>query len=1051
MPRPTRATICHLLLASCLPLFLPGLFPAECLSAEPADVSFARVQQILKNQCVKCHGPLGPEGSLDLSTPAAILNGGDSGAAVSRGNLEDSPLWQRVAAHEMPPEAPLDEESRQVLQAWIETGAPGLPEKVTPEDLIHWSFRSLQATDQLIPSAAEASNVAAENPIDHFLLPGLKSSGLDFSPQADSATLLRRVSLMLTGIPPTLDEQERFLNNSDADVYDQIVEYYLASPHYGERWGKFWLDAAGYADSNGYFNADTPRPLAWKYRDYVVDAFNDDKPFDQFIREQIAGDELSGYRPDAEVTPEMIEQLTATHYLRNAQDGTDSSDGNPDELRTDRYSAIEGTMQNVSTSLLGLTIQCARCHSHKFEPISQEEYYQFQSFFYPAFNVEKWQKPATRIVEAALPAELAVWETEKNEREMRLATLEEDLRTWSRENRPQGEMLFEDDFTTSNLDLKLRWSDTAPGDDVPGSSLPIKIGEPSEVPAFYSNDAGHLVIDASQAAGQDSWNSTQQMFEWAPAEIGEWIQVSFDLVDNRLNSESPAALRIGYGIALHDYNDNSSISGGNVVFEGGVPGGGAAMYYDLPGGDSVPMDRIGDREYAPGHNYGVRLTRTGEDKVELQHLVDGVPEGRTQHLKPNQLPAGGFGFVYYQGRSFIVDNVRIERTPLYSDDFDIAWKAYHEEDQKRRDEIDTLRQELTDHLTTKPGRIAWVADYSGDAPDVPLLVRGGHSDPGELVEPAPFSILCDSDENGELPEFKITPPHADSTGRRTAWANWVTRENSRPAALMARVQMNRLWQHYFGTGIVSTPDNLGYSGDRPTHPGLLEFLASYFVEHGWSRKDVHRLVLHSRLFKQSSQHNEDAYTVDPDNKLYWKFPRQRLNAEGVRDAMLYVAGSLDTATGGPSVMTSRDDAGVTVVDETTPGAHRRSLYLYQRRTQIPDMLQVFDAPKIVFNCTRRNVSTTPLQSLSLMNSDFIRRRAAELAARLDDDNSTTEQVEQVFQIVYARRPSADETTLLSGFLEQQKSFYEEEANPARHAWIDCCQMLLASSEFLYIQ
>ncbi|MEZ6049470.1 MAG: DUF1553 domain-containing protein [Planctomycetaceae bacterium] len=294
-------------------------------------------------------------------------------------------------------------------------------------------------------------------------------------------------------------------------------------------------------------------------------------------------------------------------------------------------------------------------------------------------------------------------------------------------------------------------------------------------------------------------------------------------------------------------------------------------------------------------------------------------------------------------------------------------------------------------------------------------------------------------------------PNPNTSGRRTAWVNWLTKPDSAPQSLMARVQVNRFWQHYFGKGIVDTTDNLGMSGAPPSHPELLEYLAAYLVEHEWSLKEMHRLILHSRAFKQSSLHQDRAAEIDPENKKYWRFHRQRLNAEALRDAMLYAAGALDEKMHGPYITSMRNSSGETVVAETEPGARRRSIYLYQRRTQIPNMLQVFDAPKIVFNCTRRNVSTTPLQSLALMNSEFIRSRAAELATETLKLDLLDQQIQFVYQRVYTRTPTQDEIELLGQFIEQQIDFYTDQENARLAAWTDCCQMLMASSEFLYIQ
>ena len=301
----------------------------------------------------------------------------------------------------------------------------------------HWAFQPLKEL--------------GASSIDGLLGRELKKVGLSISAEADRATLIRRVAFILTGLPPTPAEIEKFVSDHRRGAYERMVDRYLDSPRYGERWGKIWLDAAGYADSNGYFQADTDRPLAWRYRDYVIRAFNRDKPFDQFIREQIAGDELSGWKPGQPATPEVIELLEATHFLRNGQDGSGESDGNPDEVRTDRYYALESEMQIIGSSLLGLTFQCAKCHDHKFEPITQKDYYAFQSFLYPAFNLEKWTKPQDRIVQANLPGELEAWQVADKKFEDELSALKKDLADWLATNRPAGKVLFKDQFDGATL------------------------------------------------------------------------------------------------------------------------------------------------------------------------------------------------------------------------------------------------------------------------------------------------------------------------------------------------------------------------------------------------------------------------------------------------------------------------------------------------------------------------------------------------------------------------------------------------------------------------
>jgi hypothetical protein len=375
-------------------VLLLGCLAAPLAQAAPEGIP-AEVQGLLQRRCAACHGGKAVKGRLRLTTPAGVARGGKSGPAVRPGKPADSLLWQKVQGDEMPPDAPLPAAERQVIRAWIAAGAAGLP---ADESATHWAF--VPPRRPAVPSIQQGD---AGNAIDRFIDAALAEKKLTRAPEADRSTLLRRVAFDLTGLPPTPGESDAFLADTSPDAYVRMVERYLASPHYGERWGKYWLDAAGYADSNGYFNADSDRPLAWKYRDYVVRSFNADKPFDVFVREQLAGDEMAGCQPGADATPEMAELLTATHFLRNAPDGSGESDGNPDEVRTDRLTVLEGNLQIVMNTLLGITIQCARCHEHKFEPITHEEYYRLQAILVPVYHPDRWVKPNDRTVTVATP------------------------------------------------------------------------------------------------------------------------------------------------------------------------------------------------------------------------------------------------------------------------------------------------------------------------------------------------------------------------------------------------------------------------------------------------------------------------------------------------------------------------------------------------------------------------------------------------------------------------------------------------------------------------
>jgi len=1000
-----------------------------------------RFLALMKSRCGKCHGPVRPKAGLMLMTLGGVVHGSEDGAVVVPGNVDESSLWQRVADEEMPPDEPLPPEERERIRAWIEAGAPGLSD-ASSENLEHWAFRRLQQVDP--PRVAVEDRV--KTPIDRFVLAKLDENKLELNPEADRWTLIRRVSFDLTGLPPTPEEVERYLSDQDDGAYERMVETYLASPRYGERWGSHWLDTAGYADSNGYFGADTDRPLAWRYRDYVIRAYNADMPFDQFVREQLSGDELAeleGYHPSGEVTPRIIELLEATHFLRNAPDGTDSSDGNPDEVLTDKYKAIEGTLQIIGSSLLGLKLQCARCHEHKFEPIEHREYYQLQAILSPALNVDNWIKPKDRMVVAASASTIAAWEAETAVIDEKIVELKRQFSQWVREHRPRGVVVFEDAFG----DLA-HWSNTAPGDPSPAGTPAVQVG--STNPPAAAVEDGTLRIIESASSG-DRAVCTSQAFDWTPNEKDAWIQATFDLVADSVDGSSPAA-RIGYFIAMHDWNDLENV-GGNILFDGN-PAGGAPVHLDYPGSDIQSAGTIGTTGYAPGHSFGVRVTNVGDNKFRLEQIVDGAAEEKSITLSAADLPDGGFGFEYCCGRSFIVDNVVVEASDPSLDP--APREAYSEKIEAMRKQHREAIDELNAGRTDKPGQIAWVADVSPDPPEVCRLDRGDYRSRAEAVVPRGLEVL--SEESNPFDVESAAAKLNRSTGRRLALARWLTRPNSKAAALLARVTVNRVWQHHFGTGIVATADNLGYSGSPPSHRELLDWLATEFVGENremekWSMKRLHRWILHSAVYRQSSVPHAEGSKLDPDNRLLWRFRLRRLDADAIRDAMLAASGELDPRAGGPYVPTKRLNASEVIVDEKTNGARRRSVYLQHRRTQLPNILEVFDAPSIVFNCTLRDSTTVPLQSLNLLNSEFCRNRAMALASRLRREAGAASDAREtrVFLLVLGRQGTDDEIAASRAFLEQQPAQYAGQEDAEQRAWIDFCQMLLASNAFLYVE
>ncbi|MFZ9853511.1 MAG: DUF1549 and DUF1553 domain-containing protein [Limisphaerales bacterium] len=907
----------------------------------------------------------------------------------------------------------------------------------------HWAFQPVQHLPP--PAVPSTSTNSSANPVDAWIRSGWADRGLLPSPEADRATLMRRVSFVLLGLPPTPEAVESFVADPAPDAYARMVERALASPRYGERWAQHWLEAAGYADSNGYFNADTDRPLAYRYRDYVIRSLNRDTPFDRFVQEQMAGDELSGWRPGEPVTPEIIELLEATHFLRNGQDGSGESDGNPDEVRVDRYYALEGAVQIIGSSLLGMTFQCAKCHDHKFEPVTQRDYYALQAVLYPAFHIDRWVKPNDRVVEAHLPGVLEAWTARKKDLDAEEAGIHAAFAAWCATNRPDGKVLFADGFGGEGR-IDPRWTATVPGDDQPAGSPPVRI-DSEEAPGAVVKD-GVLRLHEGGGSG-DRWLSTRQVFDWRPQTPGGWIEATFDLIAVQLGDAGRPADRIGYVIGAHDFNDNGTVAGGNLLIDG-HPSGATQVHADYPGPDSKSLGDLGPTRYQAGHRYGVRITAGEKGRFTLQHVTDGVVDGKGLQLGAEDLPPGAFAFEYCCGRSFVVDNVRIET----SDDTNPEWvrlqSGYEGRLAERRQRRDRESAAIQARRSPRPDRIAWMTDVGPEAPTVPLLKRGSPKTPGEAVEPDVPGFLRTQGR-----PVSWTPPTsgARTTGRRLAWVRWLTEAGSPQAALLARVTVNRIWQAHFGEGLVSTPDNLGLSGALPNRPELLEALSGAFIDSGWSLKALHRLILQSATFRQSSIPTPETLSRDPGNALWTRYPIHRLDAEAIRDAMISVAGVLHPKGSGPYVPTPRRGDGEVVEESVHPEALARSVFLQHRRTQVPTLLGNFDAPSVVFNCTRRASTTMPLQALTLLNSDSSRARASDLARRLDVDvgSGDLQRIQRAFLLTCGRPPDSFERESLGRFLDRQRALHGGQPEAEVRVWTDLCQSLLGLNAFLYLE
>ncbi len=847
------------------------------------------VQPILQQNCAACHNDSNAMASLNLSSLDAVLKGSKTGPVVVEGFSDRSILVRKVAAKTMPPPGagePLSDEQIRTIKAWIDLGNLGDHDeggastldrefteaeapRVTEEDREFWAFQP--------PKAAPTPHVKAKGrvrtAIDSFVLAELESKDLGFSPDASKQTLMRRAYFDLTGLPPTPEQARAFLEDGRPDAYERLIDQLLASPRYGERWGRYWLDAVGYVDTPGKDFAPTFVQVAegmWRYRDYVIRSTNDDKPWDRFLTEQLAGDELVDWRNAKEYTPEIQELLTATGYLRGVLDITDDDITN---LPIERYQAMFKLTEKVSSSVLGLTLSCARCHTHKFDPIPQRDYYRFLALFTAAYNPSDWVQPKDRFLYDVSKSTQEEIEKHNKEIDLPVERIQEQL---EKIRKPYRDQLLQ--------------------------------GKLLELPETIRDD-------------------TKAALE-APADKRDMVQKFLYEKFNKQLAVKPEEI----AEALSD-----------------------------------------------------------EDRGTAERLEKDIATWEGYRRKLNKLQA--------------------------------LWDV-------------------------------------GKAPTFRLLQRGDVESPGPKVTPGFVTVLSPEGKSDAAPS-----PNAvgETTGLRLGLAEWLTDRNH---PLTARVIVNRVWQHHFGRGLVETPDNFGAMGAPPTHPELLDWLAVDFMENGWKLKRLHKLIMTSTAYRQSSRRSDSRFasrakTTDPENHLLWRMNLQRLEAEAVRDSVIAATGELDDSFGGPPVeLHMRPDGLQTVADEDEPnGAWRRSIYLLARRTYPLNFLGVFDYPIIDASCTRRVPSATPLQSLTLINSEFMTDSAARVAGRVNKlvglDGSSEAKIEAAYSILFSREPSKEEADVAMEHLSRTRNIYLS-ANVARSEAAEkglnsLVHMLLSSNEFLYIE
>jgi hypothetical protein len=835
-------------------------------------VSFANdVAPILSQKCMQCHGLANPMANLDLKSREGALRGGQHGPAIVPGDAARSNLYRHVAGQEqpqMPLGGKLSAEEIAVLKAWIDSGAewdsnvaltagapsvnaPPTEKKFTDAQRKYWAFQKI--VKPAVPSVKTPNWV--RTPIDAFILSKLEEKNLKPNPPADRVTLLRRAYFDLIGLPPTPEQVQAFLADNSPQAFEKVVDELLASPHYGERWGRHWLDLARYADTQG-FKADETRPNVWRYRDYVIQAFNQDTPYDRFIKEQIAGDELYPSNPSAKI---------ATGFNRLWPD--ESNLANPILMRQEILDDITDT---VSSVFMGMTYGCAKCHDHKFDPILQKDYYKLEAFFAGTTNSDR----------------------------------------------------------------------------------------------------------TSLLSGEQASRYQQQYSEW-------------DAKTRDIRSE------------MHKMLEEARLDATRQAI--------------------------------------------GMFPKEALEAVFTAPEKRTAMQWQ----------VYYRSASRMPKDAALEKN-LKGD---------------AKERYAALKKELAQYDSIKPADppVAEVmVDQGREAPATHVLAKGVWDAPLEEVQPG-FLTILDPDP------AKIVPPEGlESSGRRAALANWLADPNN---PLTTRVMVNRIWHYHFGEGIVGSPSDFGVMGERPSNPQLLDYLASSFVENGWSIKRMHRMIMLSSAYQQSSAYQSKAGEIDPHDKLVWRFERRRLEGEVIRDSMLFAGGALNLKMAGPGVFPALPP-GVSMPrsnylnwkpEKDQAEANRRSVYVFVKRNLRYPMFEAFDFPDTHEPCPRRYATVTPTQPLALMNDEMVMEWSRVLASRVLNDGglSAEQQIERAYRLALSRAPKTEESESILDFLNRQSGLIAERLaknekvplpdavpagmSPARAAaFVDLCHTLLNSNEFIYM-
>jgi len=971
---------------------LAGATGASGLAAAAQPVDFSReILPILSHNCFHCHGP--DEGTreakLRLDTRAGIFREKDGFTVVVPGKPEESELLLRLTSEfedeVMPPletKKKLKPGQIDLIKRWVSEGAPWGR---------HWSFEPPQRP--AVPALREVS-LTARNPIDAFVLDRLAREGIKPSPAADRRTLYRRLSLDLLGLPPEPSAVQAFVADSRPDAYERLVDTLLASPHFGERWGRHWLDLARYADSGGYLN-DTLRPYAYLYRDWVIDAINRDQPFDQFTVEQLAGDLL----PEA-----TLEQKIATGFHRNSLKNDEAGA----DLELDRTKAAVDRAATTGSVWLGLTVGCAECHTHKYDPITHKEFYQLYAFF---------NNTAEREISAPRPDELAAYNRKKEDWKKEEARLETPLQA----------------YIATLLDTTLpEWERTLTPPAARWQTLP-----PTEITYLTEDEERTLVADEDHSI---------ETVARAPFRHRYVIKAAVDLkgvTGFRLEALAERGRNVGRtrggDFALAEF---SATAQSGTEPQRKVEFASARASFESKAGSA---QNVIDGDSTTAWSVTPKLTQTHVIVFELKTPQD-FPAGTNLFFEVEHRIVGG------------MNRFRISATttpgPLEASTMPDEVLATLDTPAARRSaaQIDGLARYFAEHADEKGKELfAPITAHHATKPDYPkttaailaiherkthIHLRGEYQQPGDEVQPGTLEVLHPFRPRGATPD-------------RLDLARWLV-DPANP--LTARVNVNHIWKNLFGRGIVATPDNFGAQGERPSHPELLDFLATEFVRLGWSRKQLIRLMVTSDTYRQSSAVRSDLLERDPFNVLLARQNRHRLEAEIVRDVFLANSGLLNPKIGGPSIFPPLPDF-VTAFGRnrvwpvsTGNDLNRRGMYIHLRRNVPYPMLLTFDASDASVACLQRERSNSPLQALTLLNDPVFFECSEKFGETLAAQTGTIEErLQRGFEQSLSRPPKPAELKALRSLYDDQ---LELTGGDTRLATVAVARVIMNLDEFI---